>query len=224
MGLFGKTEPPDPRKKVREMSAAIRKEQRLLQRQINKIDQGINKVKLSLKKSAKDGDKQACNILAKEILHSRKAIGRIHVSIAQLKSVEYNIKNQAAMVKVAGAFEKSTQVMQAMQKLVKVAEVRDNMMNLSKEMTKMGIMEEMLEDTMDVMDDDEIGDEETQDEIDKVLYEITAGTLGKLPEAESGALPEVSKPGTSHAVEVSDEEEEEEEDELMQRRLAALRS
>jgi len=222
MGLFGKTEPPDPRKKVREMSASIRKEQRILQRQINKIDREVDKVKVSLKKSAKDGDKEACTILAKEIIHSQKAIARIHVSIAQLKSVEYTVKNQAAMVKVSGAFEKSTQVMQAMQRLVKVSEVRENMMVLSKEMTKMGIMEEMMEDAME-MDDEEIDDEETQDQIDKVLYEITAGALGKLPAAESGALPTISKPGPSRIVEIESSEEEGE-DEMMQQRLAALRS
>jgi len=40
------------------------------------------------------------------------------------------------MARVSGAFEKSTEVMKAMQSLVKVSEVRNNMMELSKEMMK----------------------------------------------------------------------------------------
>jgi len=224
MGLFGKTEPVDPRKKAREMSAGIRKEQRVLQRQIHKIETEANKVKLSLKKTAKDGDKEACQILAKELLHTKKAIARIQVSIAHLKSIDYNMKNQMSMLKVAGAFEKSSQVMKAMQSLVKVKEVRDNMMNLSKEMTKMGIIEETLDDTMDVMDDD-VEEDATQDEIDKVLFELTSGQLGKLPDTEATALPEIPHQPSTSRVELEDEvEEEDDDDELMQQRLEALRS
>jgi len=225
MGLFGKTAPVDPRKKGREMSAAIRKEQRLLQREITKIKREEDKVALSLKKAAKSGEREACTILAKEIINSKKAVNRIHTSVAQLKSVEYQIQNQMAMVKVAGAFEKSTQVMQAMQQLVKVTEVRDNMMNLSKEMTRMGIMEELMTDTMDsVLDADEDEEDAAQDEIDKVLFELTAGQLGKLPETESKPMPavvakEVAKPSTSQ---LSDEEDSDEE--MMEKRLQALRS
>lgn len=40
------------------------------------------------------------------------------------------------MVRVSGAFEKSTEVMKMMQSLVKVGEVRGTMMELSKEMMK----------------------------------------------------------------------------------------
>ena len=123
------------------------------------------------------------------------------------------------MVKVSGAFQQSTEVMKAMQSLVKVDTIRDNMMAMSKELTKMGMMEEMIEETMDdVLDDDDLDDEDTQTEIDKVLAEITQGVVGSLPQAEDSALPQVSVPGTSR-----EEEESEDEDEDMEKRLAALR-
>ena len=43
-----------------------------------------------------------------------------------------------ATVRMAGAMEKSTDVMKAMQSLMKVGEVRETMMALSKEMNKVG--------------------------------------------------------------------------------------
>lgn len=39
-----------------------------------------------------------------------------------------------------------------------------------------GIMEEMLEDTMETLDDDEL-EEEADSEVEKVLYELTAGKI-----------------------------------------------
>ena len=49
----------------------------------------------------------------------------------------------------------STEVMQAMQQLVKIPEVAKTMQDMSKEMMKAGILEEMMEDTMDdVMGED----------------------------------------------------------------------
>lgn len=39
-----------------------------------------------------------------------------------------------------------------------------------------GIMEEMLDDTMETLDDDEL-EEEADSEVEKVLYELTAGKI-----------------------------------------------
>ena len=95
------------------------------------------------------------------------------------------------MVKVSGAFQQSTEVMKSMQSLVKVDTLRNNMMAMSKEMTKMGMMSEMIEDTMDdALDNDDLDDEDTQTEIDKVLAEITQGVIGSLPKSNNSVLPQ----------------------------------
>ena len=217
MNLFGKRPPPDPKKFVRESSAALRKQDRVLDRQIRNIEREEEKVKKSIKQAAKNGDKTTCGILAKEIINSRKAKSRIYTAKANIKSVELTMKQQAAMVRTTGALEKSTKVMESMQKLIKVAEVRDSMMDLQKEMMKMGIVDEMLDDTFSTLDEDEELEEATQAEIDKVLEEITAGALKPLPNSENHPLPPISVPE-------DEPEDEEEEEENMQRRLAALRS
>lgn len=57
--------------------------------------------------------------------------------------------------------------------LVKIKEVQATMQELSKEMVKAGIIEEMLEGTFESMDNREEIEEEAEIEIDKMLFEIT---------------------------------------------------
>lgn len=57
------------------------------------------KVKRSIKDAAKKGDKDVCRILAKEMIHSRKAINKMYSSKAQLNSVEMQMKNQLGKYK-----------------------------------------------------------------------------------------------------------------------------
>ncbi|XP_016334186.1 charged multivesicular body protein 3-like, partial [Sinocyclocheilus anshuiensis] len=78
-------------------------------------------------------------------------------------------------LRVAGAMQKSTEVMKAMNSLVKIPEIQATMTELSKEMMKAGIIEEMLEDTLEGMDDEEEMVEAAEAEVDKILFEITAG-------------------------------------------------
>lgn len=126
------------------------------------------KVKRSLKQAASKGDKDTCTILAKEIVRSRKATNRIYMTKAHLNSVQLQMKNQLATLRVAGSLSKSTEVMQAMQNLIRVHEVAGIMREMSKEMMKAGIIEEMLEETMDSIEDTEDLEEEVQTEVDKV--------------------------------------------------------
>ncbi|OXB78789.1 UNVERIFIED_CONTAM: hypothetical protein H355_011807 [Colinus virginianus] len=158
MGLFGKTPEKPPKELVNEWSLKIRKEMRVIDRQIR------------------------------------------------------------AVLRVAGSLQKSTEVMKAMQSLVKIPEIQATMRELSKEMMKAGIIEEMLEDTLESMEDEEEMEEEAEMEIDRILFEITAGALGKAPSKVTDALPEPEPMGAAAAA------EEEEDIEAMQSRLATLRS
>lgn len=194
----------------------MRKEKRVLDRQIHGIQREEEKAKRALKDAAKKGHKDVCAIYAKEIVQSRKAVSRIYAAKAQMTSVEYGMQQQLAQLRMAGALEKSAEVMKNMQSLVKVSEVSNTMRELSKEMMKAGIIEEMMEDAFDVLEDDDM-EEAAQEEVDKILWEITAGKLGEAPAAVKDSLPE---PEGAAAL----EPEEEEEVSDMQARLEALRS
>ena len=81
-----------------------------------------------------------------------------------------------ATLRLSGAMQKSAEVMKNMQELIKVSDVAAAMRDLSKEMMKAGLIEDMVEDAMEGFDEQEEMEEEVQLEVDKVLWELTAGT------------------------------------------------
>jgi len=220
MGLFGKSKAADPKEQVQEWCKKIRKEGYNLDRQINAIKREELKVTKSLKDAAKKGDTDVCKILAKEIINSRKSVNKLYTAKANLNSVQNQMKGQMATLKVSGALAKSADVMKSMNALVKIPETQKVMMELSKEMMKAGVLEEMLDDTMEGLNDGEELEEAAQEEIDKIILELTTGKLTDAPAALKDSLParEVE------AVEEPEEPESEGELEEMQSRLEALRS
>ncbi|XP_044726802.1 charged multivesicular body protein 3 [Chrysoperla carnea] len=222
MGLFGKTPQRNPKELVNEWCHKIRKEGYQLDRQIRGIEREEDKIKRSLKEAAKKGDRDVCVMLAKEIIRSRKAINKIHTTKAHLNSISMQMKNQLATLRVAGSLAKSTEVMQAMQSLVRIPQISQTMQEMSREMMKAGIIEEMLDETMEVLEDTEEMEDQAQSEIDKVLWELTEGKLGEAP-----APPVATTEGPSTAAETEPNvllEDNPEELEEMQNRLSALRS
>ena len=162
-------------------------------------------------------------ILAREVVNARKAVTRIHTAKANLSSIEMQMKQQAAQLRVAGSLSKSVDVMKSMQQLVKIPEIQQTMQEMSKEMTKAGIMEEMMEDAMgDTLETEDL-EEDIQLEVDKVLSEITADKNVKVkPGLKTQDTLNLPEAGTA---EPGEEEPEAEEDLAeMQERLQALRS
>uniref|UniRef100_A0A1I8JQZ7 C3H1-type domain-containing protein n=1 Tax=Macrostomum lignano TaxID=282301 RepID=A0A1I8JQZ7_9PLAT len=185
MGLFGE-KPKDPKEQVREMKSKLRKEGYRLDRDINAIQRKQKTAEAEIKKYCKSGNKSAAMVVAKEVLQTRKAVGRLYAAKAQMNSVMMEMDHQLAVTRMAGAMQKSTEVMHAMQKLVKVPEIQQTMMEMSREMTKMGIMDEMMEDAMsDVLGDDDQLEADADKEVDKVLFDLTNGVMGTAPDAAS---------------------------------------
>jgi len=133
------------------------------------------------------GDKQnlaSAKVLAKEILLSRKATERLYKSKTQLSSVGMQLTEQLSMMKLSGIMARSTQVMAAMNNLVKLPQLNKVMMAMSREMEKAGLIEEMMDGVLD--DDDELEDA-ADEEVDKIVEEITMGV--KTAKVATGALP-----------------------------------
>jgi hypothetical protein len=106
---------------------------------------------------------------------------------AHLKSVELQITNMAAMSRTAEVFGKSTAIMKSMAKLVKAPTIGATMREMSAEMTKMGIIEEVMDDAMEVMEDEDLEDE-ADEEVDKILFDITSGMATASTSAVPGAV------------------------------------
>uniref|UniRef100_A0A0K0F7V6 Charged multivesicular body protein 3 (inferred by orthology to a zebrafish protein) n=2 Tax=Strongyloides TaxID=6247 RepID=A0A0K0F7V6_STRVS len=187
MGLFGLSKKPDPKDQIKELQRKMRNEMRALDRQIHQIEREEEKVKREIKEAVKKGDKDVCKVLAKGIVRSRKAISRIYASKAQINGIIMSMSHQLSSMRMAGSIKASTDVMQQMSNLVKVPEIAATMREMSREMTKIGIIDEMIDNTMESMDPEDI--EELADiEVENTLWEITKGELGKAPTAQTNEL------------------------------------
>ncbi|CAO3684376.1 unnamed protein product [Umbelopsis ramanniana] len=208
--FFGKKTPEEL---VRKWQQEIRAQNRGIERQIRQIEREEAKVKSGIKAVAKRGDTKSCKSLAKELIRSRKHVERLHTSKAQLNSVSMQLNHQLATLKIAGTLQKSAEVMNLVNQLVKLPEIAKTMQEMSMEMTRAGIMDEMISDSFEMMDDEDL-EEEADEEVNKVLYQVTEGMMG-----DATSVANLQNPL------VAEEEEEEEEPELdmMQKRLEALK-
>ncbi|THV08494.1 vacuolar sorting protein VPS24 [Dendrothele bispora CBS 962.96] len=178
---------PTHEERVRAWQSKLRSEQRHLDREMKQLDVATNKARQTVKQLATKGDVKSARILAKEVVRSEKQKDRMSVSKARIGSIDNQLRQQLAMAKVTGSLQKSTEIMKLSNSLIKLPQISQTMREMSMEMTKAGIMEEMLEDTLDMEDDEEL-EEEADEEVNKVLFQLTDGKLGQAG-AVSNELP-----------------------------------
>lgn len=155
--------------------------------------------------------RQEARIFARELAGIRKQAGRLHTSKAQLQSVQMQVNEAFSIRKIEGSLKVSTGIMKDVNMLIKLPELSGTMQELSQELMKAGIIEEMVG---DMLPDDELleEDEEAEAEVDAILGEVLKGKLGAIDQ-EMPALPAESV-----------EENEAEDLEQMRGRLEALKS
>ena len=159
---------------------------------------------------------QETRTFAKELIRIRKQSSRLATSKAQLQSVQMQVNEAFSVRKIEGSIKASTGIMKDVNTLVRLPELTGTMRELSQELMKAGIIEEMVGDSLP---DDELlegEDEEAESEVDKVLGEILQG---KLPKAKID-----EKPVEEPVVPEEDLEDQEATLEQMRGRLEALKS
>nr|CDS27490.1 charged multivesicular body protein 3 [Hymenolepis microstoma] len=212
----------DLRPRVRKLQSELKREQRKLDREIVIIQQKCKQSELEVKRYAQRNNMDAAKVLAKEIAKSRMTINRLYQAKAQIGSVCAELDNQISMAKMANALKQSTTVMQSMSNLVKLPELQTTMKNLSKEMMKLGIINEVVDDSIDsALGGGEDLEEKAQAEVDKILFELTNGAMGQAPDAVTDTLPAgIQLPSAGMAEEVEETADDLEE---MRARLEAIR-
>lgn len=125
--------------------------------------------------------------------------------------------NEAFSVrKIEGSIKASTGIMKDVNTLVRMPELTGTMRELSMELTKAGIIEEMVGDSLPDNELLEGEDEEAEAEVDKVLGEIL-----------KDRLPAAAQPEEAVPVQLEEPEEDEDQEEMlaqMRGRLEALKS
>jgi charged multivesicular body protein 3 len=157
---------------------------------------------------------------ARELIRTRRTSTRLLTSKAQLNSVQMQVNEAFALRKIEGSIKASVGIMKDVNQLIRLPELAITMRDLSIELTKAGIIEEMVDDMMpetDLLEDET----EAESEVDKVLGEILKDRMAteKLPTAP---LPQ--QPTEAEPVEEEEEEDTEAMMDQMRNRLQALKS
>lgn len=160
---------------------------------------------------------QDTRIYARELIRARKQNARLATSKAQLQSVQMQVNEAFSVRKIEGSIRASTGIMKDVNSLVRLPELTGTMRELSQELVRAGIIEEMVGDSLPDSELLEGEDDEAEAEVDKILTEILKG---RLP-------PTAQKPEEAILTQPVEEEEEEDQQEMlaqMRGRLEALKS
>lgn len=161
---------------------------------------------------------QETRIFARELIRVRKQEQRVATSKATLASVGMQVNEAFAMRKIEGSIKNSTGIMKDVNTLVKLPEISGTMRELSQELVKAGIIEEMVSDSLPDQELLEGEDEEAESEVDKVLSEVLKDKV------QAPSLP--AEPATPVEAQPVEEDEVGSEEMLaqMRGRLEALKS
>ena len=202
---------------MRKWQSELRKEQRAVDRQIRDIERTRKSVEKDVRAAAKRGDTKSCRILAREMVRAKSTVARLYTNKANLNSVGLKLGEQLATVSAVGHLEKIASVMAAMSKLMNQGEMAKSLAEMSREMMKAGVIEEMVNDGIESALDEEDLEEEADAEVAKVLADVAGDMLKDLPGMESVA-------SLVQAKEEPAAQQEEEEMDGLRERLAAVRT
>ncbi|KAK0422466.1 hypothetical protein QR680_007589 [Steinernema hermaphroditum] len=198
-GWFKKT---DPKEMMRENDRNLRKTNRELDADRRQLERKEKELEVEIKKLAKAGQREACATLAKQLVQLRKQKTKNMGMGAKITAVGVQNRHMYSMGKMSDAVAASTKTMKTMQKQMPVEKLAKEMRDFQIAQEKMGITEDMVNDTLDSMLD-ESGDEEEQDAIvNQVLDEIGIdlnAQLSRVPKASTVAIGDASSSKTTDA-------------------------
>lgn len=159
---------------------------RKLDRDIQQLKATEQKTKTLIMQSSKRAQRnpsmakqanQEVRIFARELIRVRKQNARLQTSKAQLNSVQMQVNEAFSVRKIEGSIRASTGIMKDVNSLVRLPELTGTMRELSSELMRAGIIEEMVDDTL--METDMLDGEadEAEEEVDKVLSEVLKDRL-----------------------------------------------
>ncbi|XP_076466306.1 charged multivesicular body protein 2b-like [Babylonia areolata] len=197
-GFFSKK--PTVEQQMRGNDRVLRRQQRDLERDRTSLEKEEKKLEMEIKKAAKQGNKQAATILAKQLVALRKQRTKSYAAGSKIQAIGNQQKMMHSNMKMAKAMGTTTKTMTEMNKVMDPQKTMQVMQEFEKQSTKMGMTEEMINDTLDDILA-ESGDEEEEDAIvNQVLDEIGIEITDKMvnaPSAARGRIGESSKAGVS---------------------------
>ncbi|KAL7413858.1 Snf7-domain-containing protein [Mrakia frigida] len=202
--LFGRSLTPAER--LRQHQRALQKAQRELDRERGKLEQEEKKLMGEIKRTAKLGQMNACKIMAKDLVRTRRYIQKFYAMRTQLQAVSLRIQTLRSNQQMGEAMKGATKAMGMMNRQMNLPQIQKIMMDFEKESATMDMKEEMMSDAVDDAMDAE-GEEEEEVEGDRILKEVldeigvsVGQMLGETPSSIQQSLANNPLPNSRTAV------------------------
>nr|XP_046217064.1 charged multivesicular body protein 2b [Oncorhynchus gorbuscha] len=190
---------------IKEQTKELRGTQRQITRDRAALEKQEKQMEMEIKKMAKSGNREACKILAKQLVQLRKQKNRTYAVSSKVTSMSTQTKVMNSQMKMAGAMSATAKTMQVVNKKMDPQKTLQTMQDFQKENMKMGMTEDMINDTLDEIFDESGDEEESQDIVNQVLDEIGIEISGKMVRAPAAGnnLPSASP---KRKTQISDDE------------------
>ncbi|KAL0963654.1 hypothetical protein UPYG_G00309150 [Umbra pygmaea] len=168
---------------IKEQTKELRGTQRQITRDRAALEKQEKQMEMEIKKMAKSGNREACKILAKQLVQLRKQKNRTYAVSSKVTSMSTQTKVMNSQMKMAGAMSATAKTMQTVNKKMDPQKTLKTMQDFQKENMKMGMTEDMINDTLDEIFEESGDEEESQDIVNQVLDEIGIEISGKMVRA-----------------------------------------
>uniref|UniRef100_A0A673IPZ8 Charged multivesicular body protein 2Bb n=1 Tax=Sinocyclocheilus rhinocerous TaxID=307959 RepID=A0A673IPZ8_9TELE len=128
---------------IKEQNKELRGTQRQITRDRTGLEKQEKQLEMEIKKMAKTGNREACKVLAKQLVQVRKQKTRSYAVSSKVTSMSTQTKLMNSQMKMAGAMATTTKTMQAVNKKMDPKKTMQTLQNFQKETAKMDMTEEM---------------------------------------------------------------------------------
>ncbi|KAJ7048487.1 vacuolar sorting protein DID4 [Mycena amicta] len=176
-----------PAERLRQYQRALAKARRELERERNKLAASEKKLIADIKHSAKDGQLQACRVMARDLLRNRRYVANFYQMGTRLQAVSLHIQTLRSNQQMADAMRGATRAMTSMNRSLNLPAMQRIMTEFEKESSMMEMKDDMVSGFVDdlIVEDDE---EELEGEriLKEVLDEIGVDLSHQLKDAPTG--------------------------------------
>ncbi|KAF9428546.1 ESCRT-III subunit protein did4 [Podila epigama] len=163
--LLGRKSPAEA---LRAHQRALNRAQRELDRERMKLEKQESKIVADIKRAAKAGQMNACKVMAKDLIRTRRHVQKFYQMKTQLQAVGLRIQSMNSSQQMAQAMKGATRAMGTMNKSMNLPQIQQIMMAFEKESEIMDMKDEMMSDTID----EAVGEEDDEEEQDGILEQV----------------------------------------------------
>ncbi|KAH8555439.1 Snf7-domain-containing protein [Umbelopsis sp. PMI_123] len=215
--LFGSRK--TPAEMLRQHQRSLNKAQRELDRERVKLEQQEKKLIADIKKSAKANQMNACKVMAKDLVRTRRYIQKFYQMKTQLQAVSLRIQTLRSTQQMSEAMRGATKAMASMNRRMNLPQIQKIMMDFERESEFMDMKEEMMNDAIDDAVEEEDDEAETNEIVERVLDEIGIDMNQQLVDTPTG----LAQSAPAQSERIAQAEGMTDEDAALQARLDNLR-